>query len=350
MHQKIIYVLHKNGANSHYNALNFLLQQNSIKLKYREFSLFSSLFKGLISFNFVSLKKQCVNLGFLITLLVTKNKKIVLGIAPFDSKLKRLLFLLKNHNIYYHTSWTYWDKSFHPKYKKNSTRVYESWRFFLEEKVKHIFAVTQQSKNQLLDNYKINDLDISVVYHALHQSFIKTTQKKKKELSFIYLGRLLPQKGLKELLTFFANRKVATFTIVGDGKEKTMIEDYANKNTNIIYIPYIKDTIEIVNLLALQQYLILNSKKTKKWEELFGLVIIESMSQGVIPVATNHSGPKEIITKDVGYLCNEGEITKILNKLILGDKFDERMSKNAVKAAKFYLEESIAQKWSKILN
>jgi len=36
---KSIYILHKNGADSHYRALDNLLKKNNQKLVYREFSI-----------------------------------------------------------------------------------------------------------------------------------------------------------------------------------------------------------------------------------------------------------------------------------------------------------------------
>ena len=345
-----IYILHKNGADSHYTALNYLLNKEGTTLKYREFSVFGNFFKSIFSLNGKLFKKQLVNLSFIISLLFSSNKKIVLGIAPFDSKLTSLLVILKKHQVFYHTSWTYWDKSFHPKQKNNSSKVYEIWRQFLEEKCKHIFAVTQQSKDQLLANYNISNEKISVVYHALDTVFMTDFPANKKPLSFIYFGRLVPQKGLKELLHYFSNQKDANLTIIGDGKEKEFVKSIADQNGTIEYIPHTSNKEELVKLLSTQQYLVLNSKQNSKWEELFGLAIIESMAQGVIPIATNHSGPKEIITNDVGFLCNEGDIISVISERIKSNNFDKTMSKIAKQKAKYYLAESIAQRWQAILN
>ena len=74
------------------------------------------------------------------------------------------------------------------------------------------------------------------------------------------------------------------------------------------------------------------------------------MAQGLIPVATNHSGPKEIITKEIGFLCNEGEITSLLTKIINSGSFNETMSLKAKQKSNQYLVKPIAQKWQAILN
>jgi len=352
MQKKVVYILHKNGANSHYSGLKYLLEQNGMELKYREFSVFGNFFKSIFKFDIKSFKKQVVNLGFLIQLIFSKNKKIVFGIAPFDNKIERLFRVLKNHEIYYHTSWTCWDGTFQPKGKKMTKKVMQTWRTFLENGTEHIFTVTQKSKQQLIDNYNISQDKISVVYHALQPAFLNQniSNSQRKKLSFIYLGRLLPEKGIMELLDFFAEHVNARLTIIGDGKDKEAIETYGAENKNISVQGFMKDKKSIIELIRTHEYLVLNSKRTSKWEELFGLVIIECMSQGTIPVATNHSGPKEIINEKNGFLCEEGKITEILKKIIEEKSFDDDKSKNAIETSQQYDVKHIAKRWIPILN
>src|SRR5690554_7816482 len=104
MKTKTIYVLHKNGAPSHYTGLDYRLKTHILTPKYRAFSVFSKVFKSIFKLRGKEIIKQLINFSFLIGLLFSTNKKIVLGIAPFDYKLSFLLFLLKNHKVYYHSS------------------------------------------------------------------------------------------------------------------------------------------------------------------------------------------------------------------------------------------------------
>lgn len=352
MSEKAIYVLHKNGADSHYTALDCLLKQHSKTLIYREFSIFSKLIKAIKTRNLSLFKKQWINLFFLIELLFTRDKKIVLGIAPFDSKIGNLLSILGKHEIYYHTSWVCWDKSFHPKIKKNSPKVFDTWKNFLEQQVKHIFCVTEASKRSILDNYQISEDRIEAVFHSLDQKFLsKCSEFTRKENSFIYVGRLVEQKGIEEALDFFANNKDTSLTIIGNGKKKSLVEEYASKNDNIVYKEYVSDKAELINEFNKHHFLLLNSKKNKKWEELFGMVIIEGMSQGVIPVATNHPGPREIISEDIGVLFNEEDkLDDILNSVINNPNFNNEMSEACKAASNIYRPENLAERWRIILN
>ncbi|WP_298898974.1 glycosyltransferase family 4 protein [uncultured Psychroserpens sp.] len=349
MPQQTVYILHKNGADSHYTGLQFLLQKEDINLEYREFSVLSKLFKSLTKFNFKLFRKQLANAAFMISLLFSKDKKIVLGIAPFDSKLGGLLNYLKKHQVYYHTSWTFWDKSFHPKTKKNSPKVFKTWKQFLEEKVSHIFAVTHQSKSQLLENYTLKDSKISVVYHAIDKAFTTKITPKRKRQSFVYLGRLVPQKGIEEILDFFAKNEKCSLTVIGKGPQQNLVEDHASSYKNITYLKHTSNKTILAELLSTHEYVLLNSKRNKKWEELFGLIIIESMAQGLISIAPDHSGPKEIISEDIGYIFNEGNLKDTLDHVTSLNVFDKTMSEAAKKKSVFYLPENIAKHWQAIL-
>lgn len=348
MKTKTIYVLHKNGAPSHYTGLEQLLKTHNLNLKHREFSVFSKLFKSIFKLRGKEFVKQLVNFCFLISLLFSKNKKIVLGIAPFDHKLSFLLFFLKKHKAYYHSSWICWDKTFHPKTKKNSAKVFEKWRYFLEEKTTHIFVVTQLAQNEILKNYNINKSKTSVVYHSLDLSFSEKPVSEKEPNSYISVGRIIPEKGIKEMLEVFSQRPHLKLTIVGGGSEEYLVQQYAQKFDNIIFSGKISNRKKLFETMQMHQYLVLNSKKTAKWEELFGLVVIEGMSQGLIVLSSNHAGPREIITPQTGRLFEEGTLSETVDNLSKLT-FSNEMAENAIENSKKYLPQNIALLWTPIL-
>lgn len=343
-----VYILHKNGANSHYIGLNHLLNKNDASLLYREFSVFSKLFKGITNGNFALVKKQFTNLGFFMSLLFSKNKKIILGIAPYDAKLKTLVFFLKNHKVYYHTSWTCWDKTFQPKKIKKQSLL-TVWRYFLEEKATHIFAVSNTTKKNLLKNYALNDAKVSVVYHSIDDAFLSKKSIQKNKNSFVYYGRLVPQKGIDQLLSVFKKQAHATITFIGSGSEQAKIKTAATQYPNISWLPFASDKTTLVKMLHPFEYLVVNSIKTSKWEELFGMAIIESMALGIIPIATNHSGPKEIIDPQIGYLCDEGKMGKLLQDIITSSNKTDVLSKRGIEKSKEFSKVNISKHWKAIL-
>ncbi|SHI78105.1 Glycosyltransferase involved in cell wall bisynthesis [Mesonia phycicola] len=346
------YILHKNGANSHYSALDYLLKENNINLVYREFSIVGNFFKSIKRLDFKLFIKQLKNLFFLFQLIISSNKKVVLGIAPYDAKLKRLLWVLSNHQVFYHTSWTCWDKTFQPKkLKKNADSVLKIWENFLEDKCQHIFAVTKHTKNEILNNYNVNSNKVSVVYHSISNEFLKTTiTKRYNKKSFIYVGRLTPEKGIEEMLNFFSKNTDLPLTIIGNGKLKNEVIENSKQHKNIKYIEYVSNRALLASYFQENTFLILNSKKTRKWEELFGMVLIEAMSQGTIPISTNHSGPNEIIHKDLGFLYKEGELEEKIKEIIKNTHPLAAMSENCIDFSKQFTILENAKRWKKILN
>ena len=348
-----VYVLHKSGAKSHYKGLEHLLQQNGGRIVYREFSVVDTLIKSIIKLKFALAKKQFINAWFLLSLSFSKDKKVVLGIAPFDYKLPYLLYLLKNHKVFYHTSWTVWDGSHQPKNKWVTDKLKSHWRKFLEEDAKHIFAVSNETQIQLMANYHITNSRISVVYHSLDDTMFKCNGEQKIDsgkINFIYVGRLVSQKGLEELLDYFATQTDKVITIIGKGTLQPLVQDYAKKHAAIRFLGYINNPEALAKYYREHDYLVLNSKKTQIWEEAFGMVLIEAMACGTIAVSTNHSGPQEIIDTTInGYLIPEGTMVPFLDNLKLRPAYD-KIKQKAIETAKLYSLENIAKRWLPVLN
>lgn len=346
-----IYVLHKSGIKSHYKGLEYLAKQNQSEVAYREFSVVGKFIKNLFKLKFALVARQFVNAAFLLNLYFTKNKKVVLGIAPYDYNLTFLCSILKNHQLYYHTSWTVWDGSYYPKKKKVTPKLMQRWKEFIEQDTKHIFAVSGETRQQLLSNYTIPQEKVSIVYHSLEKEifYSNTVSRKREKLKFIYAGRLVPQKGLEELLEYFSQCTDRVLTIAGNGELQSLVQEYAQKYEAVNYEGFVNDPDVLARLYCEHDYLLLNSKKTEKWEELFGMVIIEAMGCGVIPISTAHTGPKEIITHgNDGYLVKEGDIVNFV-KLLQPDDYPDTIRANAIaKASQFYTEK-IAERWAPVL-
>lgn len=345
----VIYVLHKNGANSHYQALEHLLEKENIQLNFREFSIISQILKSIFKLDVKTFIKQLVNCFFLFQLLITKNKKVILGIAPYDNKLGRLLFVLKNHQVFYHTSWANWDGTFVPKSKKVTPALKLTWSNFIEKKCDKIFTVTEHSKQQLLKYYAVKSSNIFVVKHSFdHTQFSFIPNSNTPQHSFIYVGRLIKQKGIEDLLTWFSDNPQANLTIIGSGELENTVSKFSASHPNISYEGYIKDKLTLTSLFNTHNFMILNSYKTNKWEELFGMVLIEGMACGLIPVASNHVGPKSIIHNDFGYLFEEGNVVQTLNTLA-SKPIDKEMKLIAVKNSAQYTIDNISSAWRPIL-
>lgn len=345
-----VYVLHKQGAKTHYTGLDYLLKQHGGQVVYREFSIFGRFFKSLFKGELKRAGKQVTNAGFMLGLLFSKNKRVVLGIAPFDPKLGRVLWFLRGHKVFYHNSWTVWDGSYHPKSKGVTPKVMARWKRFLEQDVQHIFAVSGETKKQIAANYAVNPENISVVYHSYNAEVFhfKPERTPAAPGTFVYAGRLLPEKGLEELLAYFAVNPDKTFTVIGKGHLQAMVKEYAQKHANIHFTGYISNPILLAEQYRSHRYVALNSVKTAKWEEAFGMVLIEAMACGAVPVATRHTGPMEIIENGInGYLVEEGALPGFLSAL--NDENHATLQEQALITAQQFTRQAIAQRWQPVL-
>lgn len=347
---KTLYVYHKSGANSHYTALAYLAKSEGFQIKYREFSILSKIIKSIFKLRFKLLSKQFINILFVIELLFIKKKKIIVGIAPYDYKLSFLRILLKNHIVYYHTSWTVWDGSLYPKKKFVTPKVLKVWRDFIERDVRYIFAVSKKTKSELINNYNITDDNVGVVFHSYDDQVFKFNDINKEGMNFIYVGRLVAEKGIMDLLEYFSNEPNLSFKVLGDGNLRKVVEEYAEKYSNIMYLGYVSDKHKLAAAFNNSDYILLNSYRTKSWEELFGMVLIEAMACGVVPVATDHTGPMEVITDKVdGFLIKEGNI-KFFLETIKDSNIHLQMRKNALNTAKNYTISEVSHRWEQVFN
>lgn len=353
-----IFVIHEYGAESHYIGLQEFCNERRVSLEFYEFRPLYQLLKSIYKKDFKLFLRSINNFFFLLKLFVGLEKKslFVIGMAPYDWRVIYLNFLLGRRKYYLHTSWPFWNSLYTPKKVKFSL-VWRNWELFVS-KLSGVFAVTESVKLSFLDKYpEFKPENISVVYHSidniifdLAKNFFSKEKKEKKEIRILYVGRIEKAKGLDlicKLIRRYSNQNVI-FDLVGDGDFKV----FPSKNLNLH--GYISDKKEIANLMLKSDILILPSRKTDNWQELFGMVIIEGMCCGVFPIVTDHIGPKEILHKYQESLVDfdnlekdfpikfDSYIEKIHNKLQVSP---EKLHQDALS----YRSQNISELWGKIL-
>lgn len=342
---KSIYVLHEYGAPTHYNALVELGNKTGFTVKFRVFSLRAILSK----FYHRKFAEGFESLLFMLSLPWRKQSKIILGIAPFNWRLKPLSCILKKHQVYYHTSYTHWDGSImaHPT---TSNSLISFWCNYVQYHVGHIFAVSKKTHDELIKNGYSTDDKISIVNHSFNKEI--TPQPHVKDNSFIFVGRLQDAKGIRELLAIFENRPTATLTIAGSGELDTLVQEYASRCKNINFLGYINGLEKLIPVYQRHSFVIMNSQRTKTWEELFGIAIIEGMACGCVPITTDHPGPMEIISHGInGFISPEKEIAHSIDQAIaMDDVTYQTMRDRTIKTGQSYHVTNMADRWSKILD
>ena len=172
--------------------------------------------------------------------------------------------------------------------------------------------------------------------------------KENKQLKVLFVGRVLPEKGILDILKLSEEFKDINFTFVGDGNLSSRIKNCGLNNVE--YKGFIYDKKELSKVYRQADIFISNSYSTENWEELFGIVIIEAMASGLAVIATDCVGPKEIIQNgENGFLIHQKDYNDLKNKftqLIKNKSLIKKFSDNGRKTVEEkYDIRIIAQKW-----
>ncbi|MFY0631999.1 MAG: glycosyltransferase [Flavobacteriaceae bacterium] len=357
---KTIFVLHERSTKEHFIALETYAELNDVKVHYREFLIARHFIKSVVRLDFMLFVQQIKNVLFFISLILSKNKKIVIGIAPLDGHLPLLKFFIKRHHVFYFTSWGDWSgKGFPKNNRPNSKSLRNLWKNFLEHDIEAIFCVTKSALDNLKENYHINVPSV-VVGHAIDNSIqleeIHDTNNETKNVQLIYVGRLIETKGIRELIELMQqlDSKKYGLKIVGDGPLKKEVQTASEKYANIHYLGYVNDKKELFSLYSQSDVQLLFSKKStiNHWEELFGMVIIEAMYCGLVTIATKHVGPKSIIENGIdGFLVDEVSMMKETIKILEESSFkNDKMKLNTKKKAESFYKNNLSKKWAQVLD
>lgn len=123
-----------------------------------------------------------------------------------------------------------------------------------------------------------------------------------------YVGRLVPEKGIDNLLDALARLPDVRGVIVGDGPEREMLMaraealGIASRVTFTGAVP----SLDAIRLIGSLDVLALPSRAFRNWSEQFGRVLIEAMASGV-PVVASDSGAIGEVVGDAGLLVPEDD-------------------------------------------
>lgn len=174
---------------------------------------------------------------------------------------------------------------------------------------------------------------------------------KQKKKQILYVGRLDNEnkrviriiKAWEELYAKYPDWRLV---LVGDGPDRNSLEEYVNTKQikKVDFKGFVKE--EPTNFYKESSVLMLTSDL-----EGFGLVIVEGMNYGVIPIVYgSYSAVYDIITnqKD-GFITHtpysNEETVNCLEKIINNESLRLEMSYNAMKKSQDFLLESILDKW-----
>lgn len=199
-----------------------------------------------------------------------------------------------------------------------------------------------------------------IAYSGVSETFLNAGAKNIKSFTspirnFIFVGSLINRKYPTEIMT--ALSKVYpdgdfSMTYIGDGADKVRIEEEYKKQGE-------KGTLtftgripreEIIEYLKKADVFVMISKG-----EIFGLVYLEAMALGVIPIGSKNEGIDGVIRNgENGFLCEAGnveDLTNVLKKLkAMPTKQIEHISRYAKETANEYSDKGVAEKYLNTLS
>lgn len=168
--------------------------------------------------------------------------------------------------------------------------------------------------------------------------------------NYIFIGSLIKRKHPAEILSALSvvyGESNFSMKYIGEGLEKKVIESECRRlkiMPNVTLLGRIERT-EILNHLRESDVFIMISEN-----EVFGLVYLEAMALGCIPIASKGEGFDGIIVDGVnGFLCKAGdsqELASIIKKIrYLSPSELNKMSTNAIHTAQRFTDKIVAQNY-----
>jgi glycosyltransferase involved in cell wall biosynthesis len=177
---------------------------------------------------------------------------------------------------------TLWAKSLLHRFSEHFIASSTSSQMFLEH-------MGIPKDNITVAPYAINNIDFFMKFKkwkCLSAEIRSELNIPNKSVVILYVGRMVKEKGINELITSFSNmpnKSKLSLVLVGDGNDRTEFEEMV-KNlelTNVIFTGYVPHA-KIAKYYAIGDIFVLPSYK-----DVWGLVVNEAMVCG-LPIVTTH--------------------------------------------------------------
>lgn len=236
-------------------------------------------------------------------------------------------------------------------------------------------AISKYTCDLIKKDNIVSDEQIELLYNAIRvQDFDRTISYEEKkvlrnkyeiaedDVVILFLGRTIPEKGIKELITSFKKMKnieKCKLLIVGSANYGEKIKtdfDYELEKIS----EEVKDKIKFTGYINNDElYKIHNISDIavvpSMFEELFGLVVVENMSSELPLVVTSSGGIPEIVNEECAFIVDRDEnlINNMAEKLdFLVDNPEKRkmMGMKAKERAKMFGMETYLQNFYDLMN
>ena len=270
-------------------------------------------------------------------------------IAPVSQKCKKVI--------------TFHDLSFehHPEFFSWRKRI---WQKFLmdtkkeAEKADKIIAVSESTKSDLINFYKIEPNKIKVIYSGIGKQFKQIDNnsniKEKYNLPdkfILYFGTIEPRKNLIGLIEAFELLKDKNYKLVIAGVKGWLYQDIfkaankSKKKKDIIFTGFIEESDKpyLYNLSKIFVY--------PSFFEGFGFPPLEAMACGIPTIVSSNSSLPEVVGKAALMVdaANIDELAWSMEIALSDKKLRKRLTENGLKQARKFSWQKCAQETLNVL-
>ena len=227
------------------------------------------------------------------------------------------------------------------------------------KKANKIITVSEFSKQDIINQYKINDDKIVVAHNGGNEKFKPISIDKKASVKqqytngndyFVYVGALHARKNIDRLFKAFETFKKHSNSktkLVVVGEKMWDSQNVSANHQDIIFTGHL-DINQLIDVVAAAKSLVLVS-----YFEGFGIPLVEGMRCGV-PVITSNVTSMPEVCGDAGILVdpfNIDDISQALEKMDSDEDLRKNLSKKAIeRAKKFAWQKSSEIIWKEIEN
>ncbi|MFA4880106.1 MAG: glycosyltransferase family 4 protein [Candidatus Doudnabacteria bacterium] len=226
----------------------------------------------------------------------------------------------------------------------NTLEMYFHKAFRFYERYVNIFICPSKFMRQKLTAWGLPQAKLVTLPYFIKEEYITPLEEKD---YILFFGRLSPEKGLDLLISVMRKLPEIKLKIVGEGPEKEKLEDYVQKNhiSNVQFLGY-KQGDELKKIIQKSRFVVVPSS----WQEVFGLVVLESFNLGKVVLASKKGGLQEIIREgNTGFFFqNAAELAKKIQSLYQNRETTQKIGRRARREIRRYNPEVYYQNLMKI--
>ena len=201
----------------------------------------------------------------------------------------------------------------------------------------------------------------TIIGNPYRADVFKNNSNKKRSRNFVFVGRLVSDKGVEvaikaihQLMTLKDRNKITngssfSLTIIGDGPERKKLEDFVHcvgLGNHVSFTGLLRGN-SLASCLNDHNFIIVPSL----WEEPFGIVALEGMACGCIPIVSDGGGLPEAVGK-AGLVFERGNVNALATcilSVIDNQCLQKRLRENVSNHLAAHHPEVIAEKYLEII-